>query len=206
MIKMHDTDERPRQIIEQSHHAEMVLGEYESQKILGYYLPDNVSIALAYGTLEQDTSQSFLLTPFRDMEDITPNPTQLVEVLERLHTSSVSENGKFGFHVATFNGHVPLVNDWTNTWEEWYSRQLQSDIHWLDGCIGKDADFNRVVAEFVDKVVPRLLRPLQTGGRNIKPTLVHGDIWHGNAQIDMASQKVILFDSCCCYAHNERKL
>jgi hypothetical protein len=43
-------------------------------------------------------------------------------------------------------------------------------------CGGADTEFNSVAEEFFEKVVPRLLRPLQSGGRSIKPTLVHGDL------------------------------
>lgn len=183
----------------------MALGEYESQKSLAKYLPDNAAVPLAFGTLESDPSKSFYITSYRDLKDKTADPTQLAEVLTKLHSSSVSPTGKFGFHVMTFNGHAPVVNDWCDTWEEWYSRQLRSDIRWEQSIRGPDADFDRVAEEFFQKVIPRLLRPLQTGGRNIKPVLVHGDIWHGNAQIDMETNQVILFDSCCCYAHNECK-
>ena len=34
------------------------------------------------------------------------------------------------------------------------------------------------------KVIPRLLRPLETGGRQIKPSLVHGDLYSGNVSVD----------------------
>ncbi len=30
------------------------------------------------------------------------------------------------------------------------------------------------------KVIPRLLRPLETAGRSLKPSFVHGDLWYGN--------------------------
>jgi len=183
----------------------MTRGEYESQKSLGQYLPDNTAAPLAYGTFELDPSKSFFLTTYRDLKEKTPDPKQLIEVLAKLHSSSISPTGKFGFHVTTFNGHVPLINDWCDAWEEWYSRQFRSDIEWEQTVRGHDPGFNKVADEFFEKVIPRLLRPLQSGGRNIKPVLVHGDIWHGNAQIDMDTNQVILFDSCCCYAHNESK-
>lgn len=166
-------------------------------------MPDNVAIPLAYGPLELNPSTSFFLTPFRDLSDTLPSPAQLVEVLGKLHKTSVSPNGKFGFHVTTFNGVVPVVNDWCDTWEEWFSRQLRSDIQWEQNIRGPDPEFDEVAEEFFKKVIPRLLRPLQTGGRNIKPALVHGDMWHGNVQIDIATQRLILFDACCCYGHNE---
>ncbi|KAK8108325.1 Fructosamine kinase-domain-containing protein [Apiospora kogelbergensis] len=187
-------------------HAEMALGEYESQKELQKYLPDNVIVPIAQGQCQLDSSASFFLARFRDLDEKVAQPSQLVEVLERLHRLSTSPNGKFGFHVATFNGWAPLVNEWCDTWEEYFTRQFRSDIAWMSSIRSPDADFDVVVKEFFDKVVPRLLRPLQTGGRNIKPTLVHGDVWPGNIQIDMAEQRVVLFDSCCCYGHNELDL
>lgn len=183
----------------------MARGEYESQKALAQYLPNNTAAPLAWGTFESDPTKSFFLTTYRDLKEKTPEPTQLIEILAKLHTTSSSPTGKFGFHVTTFNGHVPLRNDWTDSWEEWYSRQLRSDIEWEQSVRGVDPEFNKVAEDFFQKVIPRLLRPLQSGGRSIKPVLVHGDMWHGNAQIDMDTNRVILFDSCCCYAHNERK-
>ena len=183
----------------------MAKGEFESQTALAEHLPDNVALPLAYGTFQLDSSKSFFLTPFRYLKDKVPDPVQLAKVLEKLHTSSVSPTGKFGFHTQTFNGVVPLINDWCDTWEEWFTRQFRSDIQWQQSIAGPDPEFDEVADEFFEKVIPRLLRPLETGGRRIKPTLVHGDIWHGNCQIDSATQQVIIFDSCCCYAHNERK-
>jgi protein-ribulosamine 3-kinase len=135
------------------------------------------------------------------MSEKSPDPDQLVDVLDKLYRTSTSPNGKFGFHVPTFNGVVPLVNDWCDTWEEYFARQLRSDILWMHSIRGPNAEFDAVAEQFFQKVVPRLLRPLEN---NIKPVLIHGDIWPGNVQIDMADQCVILFDSCCCYAHNER--
>lgn len=28
-----------------------------------------------------------------------------------------------------------------------------------------------------EKVIPRLLRPMETNGRSMKPSLVHGELW-----------------------------
>ncbi|KAF1851891.1 uncharacterized protein K460DRAFT_270343 [Cucurbitaria berberidis CBS 394.84] len=187
-------------------HAEMALGEFESQKALSQYLPNNTAAPLACGTFELDPNKSFFLTTYRELKEKTPDPAQLVEILAKLHNSSASPTKKFGFHVTTFNGHVPLRNEWCDSWEEWFGRQFRSDIEWEHSVRGPDADFDRVADEFFEKVVPRLLRPLQSGGRAITPVLVHGDMWHGNAQIDLDTNQVILFDSCCCYAHNELEL
>jgi hypothetical protein len=66
---------------------------------------------LAYGPLELDSSASFFRTSFRNLSNEIPEPSQLAEVLERLHKSPVSPTGKFDFHITTFNGIVPLVNE-----------------------------------------------------------------------------------------------
>lgn len=126
--------------------------------------------------LNSRPSASFFLTPFRNLGDKTPEPAQLVEVLERLHKASMSPTGKFGFHITTFNGVVPLVNDWCDTWEEFFSRQLRSDIEWEQSIRGPDPEMDEISSEFFGKVIPRLLHPLQTVERNIKPVLVHGDV------------------------------
>ncbi|KAI1264795.1 Fructosamine/Ketosamine-3-kinase [Xylariaceae sp. FL1019] len=191
-------------IIRRVDHEEMARGEFESQMELSKFLPHNVTIPIAYGRLDQDSGASFYLTHFQVMsESKTPSPDQLVEVLENLHMNSKSPTGKFGFHVKTFNGFVPVANGWYDTWEEWFTKQLRADIEWERDIRGTDLAFDATCDVFFEKVIPRLLRPLQTDGRSIKPSLCHGDLWHGNAQIDLTTQRVILFDSCCCYAHNE---
>lgn len=184
----------------------MARGEFESQKELEKYLPDNVVLALAYGRLKHDSSTSFFLAKFRHFSDEILDPQRLAQVLKTLHQNSVSPTRQFGFHVTTYNGVVPLINDWCETWEEYFSRQLRADIQWLHSVRGPDPEFDDVAEQFFQKVVPRLLRPLQSGGRSIKPVLVHGDVWPGNVQLDTANQRVILYDSCCCYGHNERKI
>ncbi|SPO01576.1 uncharacterized protein DNG_04249 [Cephalotrichum gorgonifer] len=141
----------------------MAYGEYESQQALAEHLPDNVAVPLSYGTFQLDASKSFFLTPFLKFEDSFPDPMQLTKILEKLHRSSTSPTGKYGFHVQTFNGVVPLINDWCDTWEEWFSRQFRSDIAWEQSIAGPDPEFDRVADEFFEKVIPRLLRPLETG-------------------------------------------
>ena len=43
-------------------------------------------------------------------------------------------------------------------------------------------------------------------GRKLKPTLVHGDLWHGNLGIDSMTKKVIIYDCCAFYGHHEYDL
>lgn len=98
-----------------------------------------------------------------------------------------------------------MNNEWIDSWEEYYARQFRSDIAYAQQIYGEDPELAELTEEFIQKVVARLLRPLQTGGRSIKPSLCHGDLWDGNVQIDVDTKQAILFDSCCFYGHSESK-
>ena len=54
-------------------------------------------------------------------------------------------------------------------------------------------------------VVPRLLLPLQSDGRTIKPVLVHGDCWDGNTAIT-EDGRAVFYDVATFYGHNEYDL
>ena len=181
----------------------MARAEYESQKALAAIIPDNVVIPMAWGMLEEDRSQAFFITCFRNLRDRALPLLPFLAILKKLHQTSVSPTGKFGFHVTTYNGPPKMVNEWTDSWEEYYVRQFRSDISYLQHVYGEDAELAALTEEFVQKVVVRLLRPLQTGGRSIKPTLCHGDLWDGNIQVDVDTEQPIVFDLCAFYGHNE---
>lgn len=70
---------------------------------------------------------------------------------------------------------------------------------------GPCQEFQNLISSLLQKVIPRLLRPLETGENSITPALVHGDLWLGNAALaeDFAP---IVYDSSSFYAHNECKI
>lgn len=70
---------------------------------------------------------------------------------------------------------------------------------------GDDPEFVDLLPILFDKVIPRLLDPLGSNGRTVKPSLVHGDLWFANAGIDADSQFPLIFDAWSFYAHNECK-
>lgn len=98
-----------------------------------------------------------------------------------------------------------MNNVWCDKWEDWFARQFRMDIDFEQSLRGPDPEMDELLEPFIEKVIPRLLRPLQTGGRSINPSLVHTDIWHENIHRDRTSQKPIIFDACCVYGHHESK-
>ncbi|KAK8115762.1 hypothetical protein PG984_012264 [Apiospora sp. TS-2023a] len=163
---------------------------------------ENVVEPIAWAVFEDD-SKAFFMTKFRVLQPIPPSPPQLVKILKSLHQASFSPTGKFGFHTTTYWGPPAMVNDWTDSWEEYFTRQFRSDVAYTQRVLGLNPDLEELTDRFVEKVIPRLLRPLQTGGRSIKPSLCHGDIWDGNVQYDVETEQYVLFDSCGFYGHHE---
>lgn len=181
----------------------MARAEYESQKALLTVIPNNVVAPIAWGYFDGDDKKSFYLSRLRNLRPELPPLRQFLAIVKRLHQSSISPTGKFGFHCKTYWGPPVMRNEWTNSWEEFWGRQFRSDVTYAQQVYGRDEELDSLTEVFVQKVVARLLRPLQTGGRNIKPSLCHGDLWDGNVQIDMDTKQPILFDSCAFYGHAE---
>lgn len=181
----------------------MAMGEYVSSTTLRQYIPDNVVPPVAWGTFQQDESKSFFLTNFRYLVERLPPTPELLAIIKKLHQSSTSPNGKFGFPVTTFYGPPPMDNSWTDSWEEYYTRDFRSSVTYAQRSLGNDPELARVAEQFIQIVIPRLLRPLQTGGNSIKPTLCFGDLWDANIQIDAITNQPVLFDPCSFYGHNE---
>lgn len=66
-------------------------------------------------------------------------------------------------------------------------------------------ELDDLVPVIFDKVIPRLLRPLESDGRTVKPSFVYGDLWFANSGVDLTTGQSLIFDACCFYAHNECK-
>jgi protein-ribulosamine 3-kinase len=168
----------------------MVLGEYEGQSALRRVIPNNIPLPVAYGVYDLNKSKHFYLAEFHDMRQRVPKPQTLTFVLKQLHQGSVSPTGKFGFPVTTYKGYFPLQVARCDSWEEVFARQFRAELIWEASLRGKNEELEQLAEQLFEKVIPRLLRPLQTGGRSIKPTLCHGDLWHGNVEIDINTQQV----------------
>ncbi|KAH6673550.1 Fructosamine kinase-domain-containing protein [Halenospora varia] len=134
-----------------------------------------------------------------------PSPSSFCAQLASLHTRSQSPNGKFGFHVTTYNGDLPQDNKWVDTWEECFVHGLKQMLNpSLEG--GGPWEMEDCKRDMVEKVIPRLLRPLESGGRRVKSVLAHGDSWCGNAVVGIETGRWLIFDPSSFHAHNECEL
>jgi len=147
----------------------------------------------------------FYLCHFHDITDDLPNLQTFPAMLAELHRAGTSPNGQFGFDNATYHGNIPIEHGWSSTWEAYFTRTTRELLRLEQQAQGPNQQLIELAGPFLEKVVPRLLRPLETGGRSIKPCLIHGDLWYGNASMDGDSEMPIIFDAASFYAHNECK-
>ncbi|KAK4213975.1 Fructosamine kinase-domain-containing protein [Rhypophila decipiens] len=165
-------------------------------------IPNNVPQVVAHGPCASKPGRAFFLAEFRDMRDELPSASDLVSVVAAIHTKT-SPNGKFGYPVTTFSGKHPMDTRWCDTWEEYFRRCMKDTMEAELATQGPNLELQELSGKILTKVVPRLIRPMETGGRKITPVLVHGDLWHGNVSVDEKTKVPVLYDPCCFYGHNE---
>jgi protein-ribulosamine 3-kinase len=185
----------------------MCEGEFESLKAVHAVSPDFVPKPYAWGKYcvpaLENVETYFLLVEFRDVGQQPADPVALGRRLADMHERSISPTGKFGFHISTCHAKIAqAVDSWEESWCTLYKKHL-GHVMELAKPILKWPEFDVVCKLTLEKVVPRLLLPLQSEGRVLKPSLIHGDCWDGNTAMDMKTGEAFIFDVCSFYGHNE---
>jgi len=177
-------------------------GEYETAK--GIYDTDNTFSPrpIAWDNYQSDPEQWFLLCTFHDLDDGMVDPVRFCAKLAHLHLNATSTDGRFGFSCQTSRA----GEDWSDTWEECFTKLIRTLLKMEWTARGPDDELADLSTHLLDIVIPRLLRPLESEGRHVKPSLCHGDLWYGNACTDLATSEPIIFDGKALYAHNEYEL
>jgi protein-ribulosamine 3-kinase len=155
----------------------MMRGEFTAISTIHAILPGLVPKPLGWGKYKAQYPETyFFIEDFIEMDaGGAPEPQQFTARVAELHKKGTSPNGMFGFPVTTCDGKVPHQTGWEKSWAVFFSKLLR-------GVMDVDAETNGVWPELevaakhlTDKVIPRLLGVLQSDGRNIKPSLIHGD-------------------------------
>lgn len=183
----------------------MVESEFESMRAIHQVCPTFVPTPIGWGSLASSAGTHFFLSEYMDFDTEMPGPEQFNDGLRTLHYNSISPNGKFGFHRETFSGNLSQFTEWEESWEKFFSKSLKRALEHEIEVKGYDPQFDILVPQIFGVVIPRLLRPLETEGRKVKPSLVHGDLWYANSAATVDGTRSVVFDACCFYAHNECK-
>lgn len=181
----------------------MMHSEFESMRAIHNIASGFAPRPIAWGTYQIIPETHFFLCEFRYFKDEMPEPEDFALRLANLHRDSQSPNGKFGFHLTTYAGNLPQMVEWESSWEVFFAKSLRCALALEIKAKGPDPELDALIPTLFNKVIPRLLRPLETNGRSIKPSLVHGDLWFANSGHDLETGGSIVFDACCFYAHHE---
>ncbi|KAL8713146.1 MAG: hypothetical protein Q9220_002667 [cf. Caloplaca sp. 1 TL-2023] len=154
----------------------LVEGEYHSASTIGAVVPGLVPKAIGWGRYGIGESEvHFFLGDFHDMDLSTrPDPQTLMSRIAELHQKGTSPKGMFGFPVPVVLGNFQRTVNWETSWAKCFTHQLEDVIRYDN-----------------------------SEGRDIKPTLIHGDLWENNVGIDKETGESVLFDPGSTYAHNE---
>lgn len=134
--------------------------------------------------------------------DVTLLPMRLAE----LHKNGTSPDGRYGFPVPVAAGPLPLKLAQSTSWEDYFSRYMKFMFRAEEIARGsRPQEMDRLLDALFHRIIPRLLRPLETGGRSIVPRIVHTNIWDGNTGVSADGEPVI-FDPAAIFGHNELDL
>ncbi|KAK7998765.1 hypothetical protein PG991_014440 [Apiospora marii] len=163
---------------------EMMEGTYISEKLIHSFVPEHVPAPLAFGSYESIPNMHYYICDYVDMTDDLPDPVRFGQALAKLHLNSMgkSPTGQYGFPVTTHLAFVPNDNTWTGTWTEWFANAMRKMLEEEERSHGQDDELDRLKDSLFAKVIPRLLRPMETGGNRIEPCLCHSDVWPGNVK------------------------
>lgn len=200
-----DCDLTPAQGSAEERAQSLVGGEFHSFQAISEVVEGVIPTPYKWGNYVVDGRPFyFFLNDFHDMDlDAAPEPGPFVSKVAEIHENGTSPNGMFGYSVPTVIGRLERTVTWEKSWEKSFTHQLQDVIKYDNGSNGPWPELAAACEQLINAVIPRLLGILETGGRSIKPSLIHGSLWENNVGVDMETGETIIFDPGCTYAHNE---
>ena len=185
----------------------MMEAEHKSTVEIFSYMADLVPKPCHQGKFQQASPETyFFLMEFVDLDSEVVEAHDFCRRVAQLHNLSISPTGKFGFDQVTFQGPNPQITTWESNWSKYFRRLL---LDWFDREIsinGTQEEYEAFFEEFCGNTIPRILEPLQAKRRQLKPFLIHGDLWEGNTGLNLETGNSVIFDACAMYAHNEMEL
>eukprot|EP00850_Spirogloea_muscicola_P004572 SM000019S05116 [mRNA] locus=s19:1114713:1117810:+ [translate_table: standard] len=178
--------------------AQMFEGEAEVLKQIQASSTVRVPSPLGSGDLPKGGSYIILeflaFRPFGMMQE--SSQAALGHALASLHVAPASING-YGFALPTRLGSLPLVNDWSTSWEQFFiQRRLLDRFEKACQKLGNNAGDMRGTR---DRLIARAQECLSQ--HTVKPSMLHGDLWVGNS--GLTNQGVAIFDPAGFFGHSE---
>lgn len=190
-----DTESGKSLFIKVSRGDEMMFaGEAEGLKAMFATRTVRVPNVYYYGALRSGKG-SFIVMENLSMDTIV-SQSMLGDAIGRLHQAEPSaqkaQQGKFGFTVDNTIGETAQPNGWMDQWIDFYrERRLRHQL-----LLTGDSELIRLGDRLCNK-----LEEFFVDVGEIKPCLLHGDLWSGN--INSVDGEPVIFDPSCYYGHHE---
>ncbi|GAA5866813.1 hypothetical protein JCM8547_003571 [Rhodosporidiobolus lusitaniae] len=176
--------------------ATQLVGEAESLRRINEGCEGVAPLLLGSGEDEEGTR--WMLSEWHDLSTIpSSEQARLAELLAEMHLASPPPGTKFGLPVTTCCGVTRMDNTEEESWSTFYSERRIEDMLRRIG----DGELSRLGKELQKRVIPALLDKL-----DVKPSLLHGDLWSGNARYSKNRDAPITFDPSSWYGHSEADL
>lgn len=148
----------------------------------------NCPNVIAYGA---SGDKSYLILDFIPFDKATKTDWYcLGEQLASMHKKSV--HGQFGWQSDNYIGDTLQPNNWSSNWRTFFSEQR---IGWQLQLLQEKSIKLGSIEHIVESCHDALLH------HNIKPRLVHGDLWQGN--LGFTNNSAVIFDPACYYGDRE---
>lgn len=160
----------------------MLEGEFHSMNELYKVAPNFVPKPHAWGQLTVlNPNTCYFLCDFIETTGQNLDPIQLCTELVTLHRASKSPTNMFGFHVNPLRGNLPLQTTWNPSWSDFFIQLFHGTLSLDQRINGPWKNLGQLVKGVTTHVVPQVLGPLETDGRSIKPSLIHGGMYPNTA-------------------------
>jgi protein-ribulosamine 3-kinase len=189
------TDRGARLFIKVSRGDEsMFAGEAEGLRTMFETNTLRVPEVYHYGPLESGKG-SFIIMEELDLGHIV-SQSRLGRALAEMHLADPlaleAKEGKFGFTIDNTIGETLQPNGWMDNWVDFFrERRLRHQL-----LLTGDSDLIRRGNKLCEK-----LDTYFKDVEEIKPTILHGDLWSGN--INSVNGTPVVFDPACYYGHHE---
>lgn len=192
-------------------------GEFESLKAI--LSTHTVRVPEPYAVVDNPTGGALIAMEYVKMNSLSKYSEQLGQQLARLHKhneelqkrqasnsinlrSHSADEGmdyvsEFGFHITTCCGYIPQNNKWKSDWVEFYAQHLEYQLKLVE-----ENYHDREIIELWSQLQLKL--PNFFKGLTIVPSLLHGDLWSGNAAETETGP--LIFDPATFYGHAEYDL
>ncbi|KAH8997336.1 fructosamine kinase PKL/CAK/FruK [Lactarius akahatsu] len=189
---------------------EQYVGEAESLKAMGSCRSWSSPFFNGEET-ESSEGSPFFVSEYREITPLTERTGAILgrRLATEMHRYTSSKG--YGFDVPTFCGATRLRNGCVSTHSYGILLSTLTERRkYSELCRkGQDVRTRRVfpltlfvgAQAYYCRVIPALLGPLQ-----IKPVLLHGDLWSGNTGTDATTGEPVIFDPSSLYGHNEADL